>query len=120
VISTEIKDERICSPLIKQINEIIPHADEKRNKEQIDGNILTFYSTTRGYLAWENNSKAPFQILCDLLKLYGYRLTFDDILLDVKDRVEAPWTYPDTEVIIFCESIDNNRKYIRFTKKQNN
>jgi hypothetical protein len=125
VISTEIKDERICSPLIKQINEIIPHADEKRKEEQIDGDVLTFYSTTRGYFALENNSKAPFQILCDLLKLYGLRLTFDDILLDAKDRVahlNFPYIYQDidTEVTVFCESTDNHSKYIRFTKKQNN
>jgi hypothetical protein len=139
VISTEIKDERICSPLAKEttlkenhekgllseeINEIIPLANEKRKEEQIDGNFFTFYSTTHGYLAWGSTLKGsnPFQRLCDILKIYGFRWTFDGILLDVKDRVAyLKHTYKnidtDVEVTVFCESTDNNRKYIRFTKK---
>ncbi len=146
VISAGIKDEIMCSPLAKETtlkeihekvsiskasNGIIPLADEIWKVEQIDGNVLTFYSTTHGYLAWGNNSKSPFQILCDLLNLKGFRTTFDEIIRDVKDRVahsDFTFKYQEkkkaqntkVEVTVFCESTDNNRKYIRFTKKHKN
>jgi hypothetical protein len=146
VLSAEInQDEKICSPLIKEnnlkeihdkasiskaSNRITPLADEKETVEQIDGNVLTFYSTTHGYVA-VGHSTNPFYILCDLLNLYGLRWTFDDIILEVKDRVanlKYPYKYQEqdrdenteVEVTVFCESTDNNRKYIRFTEKQNN
>jgi hypothetical protein len=129
VISTEIDNKRICSPLrketiLKETSQLIPLADGNKYEEQIDGNVLTFYSTTHGYKAW-GASESALQKLCDALKLDGFRLTLDDIILDVKNRV-ADLTFPyknkDTivKVAVFCESINNNRKHIRFTKKQKN
>jgi hypothetical protein len=143
VISTEIKkDESVCSSLSKEttledihekgslteeINEFISLANKKNREEQIDGNFLTFYSTTHGYLAWGHAKRGsnPFQILCDKLTIYGFRSTLDDIILEVKDQVaQLKPNYlnkdTDVEVTVFCESTDNNRKYIKFTKKQNN
>ena len=67
-----VKIEKNSIPIVlcnsKEIHEIIPLADELRNDEQIDGNYLTFYSTTHAtqeYLDWRY-LKSPFHILCDL------------------------------------------------------
>ena len=70
--------------MTEEINEIISLANKKNREEQIDGNFLTFYSTTHGYLAWGHAMRGsnPFQILCDKLTIYGFRSTLDDIILD--------------------------------------
>ena len=46
------------------------------------------------------HSTNPFYILCDLLNLYGLRWIFDDIILELKDRVanlKYPYKYQEQD-----------------------